>query len=79
VLTRAAGVLDFELVNGRLYVSPQRPGRKGALRVVPLEDPSLAIEVQTWSAMASLTYWEPYFYFGDFEHPSLSRLRAWLE
>jgi hypothetical protein len=50
-----------------------------ALRVVPFEDPSLAIEVQTWSAMASLTYWEPYFYFGDFEHPSLSRLRAWLE
>jgi len=45
---------------------------------VPLEDPNQALDLQTSASMASLTYAEPYFYFGDNSRRVFARMRNWL-
>jgi len=79
LLQRVAGVLDFTIVNARLYASLELHDNASALRIVPLEDPSLSVDYETSAPMASLSLSLPYFYFGDGVRHDLSRLRAWLE
>ncbi|HYP87356.1 MAG TPA: hypothetical protein VEQ59_04370 [Polyangiaceae bacterium] len=81
VVTALTGLLDFELVSSRLYLSVQLPQQKSVLRVVAVDSPSSVLEVETSAAMASLTYapYEHYFYFGDASLNRLSRLRNWVE
>jgi hypothetical protein len=88
VLAREQGVLAFELGSRSAYLSLQRPNFKAALRIVPLDDPSLFTETETAGAMASLSLVHQtgpqkvtigYLYFGDTHLHTFSRLPAWLE
>ncbi|HYQ31315.1 MAG TPA: hypothetical protein VER04_28975 [Polyangiaceae bacterium] len=79
VVSTLTGLLDFELVNSRLYLSVELPEQKSVLRVLAVDNPSSVLEVQTSAAMASLTYSQRYFYFGDSSRNRLSRLRNWIE
>jgi hypothetical protein len=73
------GLLDFEIVGRRLYLSVELPNNRAVLRVVALDDPSEVLDVETSAAMASLTYSGGFFYFGDATRQLLARLPAWLE
>jgi len=79
VVSSLTGLLDFELVSRRLYLSVELPQYASVLRVVPLDDPRRVLDVQTSSSMASLTFSWPFFYFGDTSRSRLARLPAWLE
>ncbi len=79
VVSSLTGLLDFELVRRRLYLSVEFPNYASALRVVPLDDPTRPLEVQTSSSMRSLTYSDGFFYFGETSRVRLARLPAWLE
>ena len=73
-----AGLLDFERVDSNLFLSIELSETESLLRVVPLEDPSRSLDLPTSASMASLTYAEPYFYFGDNSRRVFARLRNWL-
>ncbi|MEO8903953.1 MAG: hypothetical protein ABI488_16615 [Polyangiaceae bacterium] len=77
VLARLTGVVDFELVGANVYVSMKRPDESSALRIISIADPTKTLEVETSTTMNSLTYVEPYFYFGETARTRLSRLKNW--
>lgn len=78
VITASKGVFDFELVDRRLYLSVELPNEHSLLRIVPLDEPRSAFDVQTSSTLASLTYSEGFFYFGT-TSMWFARLPGWLE
>jgi hypothetical protein len=77
-LSQLSGVVSFEVVYANLYVSVERADDSSALRVLSVDDPSQRVEFRTSTPMRSLTYVEPYFYFGDTKLTRFSRLRDWL-
>jgi hypothetical protein len=79
VVSTLTGLLDFELVKSRLYLSVELAPQKSVLRVLAVDNPTSVLEVQTSASMASLTYSQQYFYFGDSSRNRLSRLRNWIE
>lgn len=79
VVSTMTGLLDFDVVSSRLYLSVALAQQKSMLRVVAVDDSSAPLDVQTSATMASLTYFRRYFYFGDSSRNRLSRLRNWVE
>jgi hypothetical protein len=79
VVATSTGLLDFELVGPLLYLSVELPKYESVLRVVSLDDPRQVLDVQTSSSMASLTYSDGFFYFGDTARSRFARLPGWLE
>jgi hypothetical protein len=76
-LAELTGNFDFELARDNLYVTRERPDYRSSLQVISLADPRLQIEVQTSSALASLTFVDPYFYFGEAGFGVFSRMHYW--